>query len=56
METITEQKDEALKAENEAWYKLWDYVRNSAYGGVPEIPFDDFVEEGKKLFEVRERK
>ena len=50
---LKERKKEAKENKDDAWYKLWELARNQAFGGNAEIDFDEFVSEGKKIFELK---
>jgi hypothetical protein len=53
MKTKIEKELTDKDKEFEAWHELWKYANSSINEGDVSISYTDFVEEGKKLFDVR---
>lgn len=46
---LTEQERQEIKA----WRELWEFANNSISEADISIDYKDFIEEGKKLFDVK---
>jgi len=53
---MTEENKQPIQNQEEidhAWYELWQFALNSIRYGESYIEYDDFIEEGKKQFEIK---